>query len=290
MIDVSEPTDFSTAYKRLQEKEAMPTGMNTTQIRREWPKELRQRALFSARTTKADILEGYRDQLGKMVEGKTNIATARSEMQRMLRASGYDPKSGFEGDEELDIPPAEEGSLRDLSSDRRVDLVLTTNVRQIRNAAYAKAGMDEDELWAWPAYELMRRRKGGLEPVDGQDWPSRWERVGGQFYGDGRMIAPKGSDIWTDLGSSANFDDALDTEVPPFAFGSGYGWQAVPRQECIDLGVITEDEAAEPGDGPGLNDGLEGAVEHAAEKFPPHVLREILDNLGAMSAALGKGK
>ena len=55
------------------------------------------------------------------------------------------------------------------------------------------------------------------------------------------MIARKGATIWEELGSAAIFDDALDTDHPPFAFNSGMGWRSVPRAECIRLGLIAED-------------------------------------------------
>lgn len=124
------------------------------------------------------------------------------------------------------------------------------------NAQLKRAGQTDYALFAFPALELvrvyprtvprgLRRVKGVLVEDPGNDWPSRWADVNGRFYGDGRMIAAKDDDIWNQIGSAANFSDALDSDVPPFAFGSGYGVRQVPREEAIALGVIESDQIIE---------------------------------------------
>ena len=50
------------------------------------------------------------------------------------------------------------------------------------------------------------------------------------------MIALKGHPIWEQLGSSANFNDALDVDYPPFAFRSGMWVRPVDRATCVALG------------------------------------------------------
>ena len=254
---LAKPIPFAEALDRLAQKRVLPTGLSSAELRGEWPKALRQRALFSARTTKAAILQEYQDKVGELLRGETNIATARMEMQQMFDALGYTPEFGFAGDEAHDIPPAERGSLRDLSSNRRVDLVLMTNMRQCANYGFWEQGQSDFALFAFPCYELvriyprviprgMRMGKGGWEHVVGEDWPSRWETVGGVFVGHGRMIARKDDPIWHRLGDSSVVPDALDTFVPPYAFGSGYGWREIDRAESIRLGVIEEETDVQP--------------------------------------------
>ena len=249
-----------------------------------------QRALFSARTTKAAILQEYQDKLGELLNGETNIATARMEMQQLFDALGYSPERGFPGDEDEDIPPAERGSLRDLRSNKRVDLVLQTNVRQCANYGFWQQGQSDFALFAYPCYELiriyprviprgMRLSKGALEHVQGEDWPSRWETVGGVFVGYGRMIARKDDPIWQRLGDSAIFPDALDTFLPPFAFGSGYGWREIDRAEAIRLWVIDEETEVEPQER-GLNENLQTTV----EKIDPALLDAAIADLDVIIA------
>ena len=48
------------------------------------------------------------------------------------------------------------------------------------------------------------------------------------------MIAKKDSPIWQELGSE---DDGLGNPYPPFAFGSGMGWEIVSQSEIDELGL-----------------------------------------------------
>lgn len=288
------PRPFAEALDHLAKKRVLTTALSSAEIREEFTAELRLRSLFSGRTTKAAILQEYQDQLGELLNGETNVATARMEIQNLFDALGYSPERGFRGDEDADIPPAERGTLRDLSSNRRVDLVLVTNMRQCANYGFWKQGQSDFALFAYPCYELiriyprevprgMRLRQGALEHVRGEDWPSRWEAAGGTFYGMGRMIARKDDEIWGRLGSSDLFHDALDTFFPPFAFNSGYGWREIDRGESIRLGVIGEETQVE-GQRHGLNDGLE-----AAAQFDEEFLRALRDELD-LEIADGKAR
>jgi hypothetical protein len=217
-----------------------------------------------------------------VLQGEFNMATARAKLQDLLDTLGYTPEEGFEGAHEA-VPPAERGSLRDLSSNRRTTLMLQTNVRQLSNFAFKQEGETDYALFAYPCWELVRiypRRiprgeklvKGEIVPAPGEDWPSRWAECGGEFY-DGRMIARKDDPIWQEIGSSAHFDDGLDTSYPPFAFNSGYGWQEVPRAECVALGVISPDTRIE-GSASSMNEGLK-----AAAQFDPDLLKVVRDKL-----------
>jgi len=291
MILLDEPLPFSEALDRLAQKRVLPTGLSSAELRQEWSEALRRRSIFSARTTKAAILQEYQDKLGELLDGKTNIATARMELQQLFDALGYTPERGFSGDEEHAIPPAEPGTLRDLSSRTRVDLVLTTNLRQCANFGFWKQGQSDFALFAYPCYELiriyprqiprgLRLSKGALEHVEGEDWPSRWEAVGGTFYGLGRMIARKDDEIWGRLGDSAIFPDALDTFLPPFAFNSGYGWREIDRAEAIKLGVIDEETEVE-GQHHSLNEQLT-----APASLTPEMLEAAIGDLEEYRAQL----
>ena len=68
-----------------------------------------------------------------------------------------------------------------------------------------------------------------------KSWPERWDMAGGVLVA-GKMIARKDADVWSSLGDSALFDDALDTDHPPFAFNSGMGWREVPHDELAGYG------------------------------------------------------
>lgn len=244
----TDPIPFAEAVAELDGKGLLPTHLSSAELRG-LDADLRQRSIFSARTTKVSVLQKVKDLLGDMLSGKTNIATARAALQDEHDRLEYDPEAGGYPGEMTDRPAAR-GSLRDLSSDKRTTLILETNLRQLTNKGFQLQGQSDFALYAWPCYELVRiypRRiprgqkleKGELiEDPEGNDWPERWAKVGGSFYGGGRMIARKDDPIWIELGSSKNFDDALDSDVPPFGFNSGYGWREVSREDAIALGVI----------------------------------------------------
>jgi hypothetical protein len=76
----------------------------------------------------------------------------------------------------------------------------------------------------------------------------------------GRMVAHKLDPIWQELGDSANFDDALDTHVPPFAFNSGMGWRELRADEAAPLGIEPDDFASADSSAPGMNAELQASI------------------------------
>jgi hypothetical protein len=247
------PVPFKAAMKVLADKNILPTAWNTAELRANLEREIRRKALFSARTLSMDYLGEVQSVGDDFLAGKINQATAVQRLQVVLDQLGYTPETGFGMKE---APPAEPGDLRDLSSDRRVRLVVQTNVRMAANTAYMTSGQTAAALYQFPCWELvriysrqvprgMKKVKGGIQEDPGNDWPSRWVEAGGELVDD-RMIARKDDPIWSSLGDSSVFPDGTDSDAPPYAFGSGMGLRSVPREDCIALGVIDEGEAPEP--------------------------------------------
>jgi hypothetical protein len=240
MFDAPQP--WSVILRLLADKVALPTNQSSDQLTA-LTRDIRKMSLYSARTTSAAYLEEVREQLQLLAEGKINLATARQNLQLWLDQVGYNPETHF-GDDAT-IPAADENSLRDLSSDKRIKLMLETNMRLAANTAYMTAGSEPDNLAAFPCWELVRiywRRvpRGTTEHDLDLGWPERWVRSGGRLY-DGRMIARKDDPIWQNLGDSGVFRDGTDSAAPPYAYNSGMGIEDVARQECIALGVIHAD-------------------------------------------------
>lgn len=135
-----------------------------------------------------------------------------------------------------------------------------------------------DEFPAWELQRVydrdvprgfQRGPKGALIPVPNDDWPSRF-RDACAAAGDsrslqvlektGRMVALKSSGVWEELGN--NRDDTLGNPFPPFAFNSGYDWDQVSIEDCVELGLMNKGEKPEPSpvDLTSLFGGLEGAA------------------------------
>lgn len=240
MIAFTQPVPFAEALGFVLNKRILPTSLDSQGIR-ELSRQVREKSIFSARNTHEGILSTIQSKLDGLLKGEFNEATARAEIQDALDAVGYSPERGFPGEGGAGAPPpAEPGSLRDLSSDERVRLVLDTNLAQAQNYGFKLQGQDPDSLWQYPAYELIREEvrevpRGELPGTQG--WDERFVRAGGTLV-DGRMVALKGDPIWDNLGDSNLFPDGIDASYPPYAFNSGMGWREVPRAEAIELGLI----------------------------------------------------
>lgn len=217
------------AFEWASRRGILPSWMGTAELA-ELVARVQDRAVFSARTTHAVYLQTLKDAIDRLVEGdyKGDEATLRLELKQKLAEIGYDPERGFPGDEALGVPPARPGSLQDLSSDRRINLILRTQMELAGGRGQKLRGLSGGALKAFPAWELVR----SIPVRVPRAWAERWQAVGGPLRKDAdgrtRLMALKTDEIWARLGDRAEFADALNTDHPPFAFNSGMRWRAVP--------------------------------------------------------------
>lgn len=257
-MTLGSPTPFAEALARHDVRRVMPTHLSTADLQ-QLPDAIRRSSFCSARTVLADYLEQAKAAIRAVLnpttevrpeddpragqpftEGKT-IEQARADLREYLDSIGYEPD------------PQDAGTLRDLSSQARVDLVVRTNVGIAQGYGYWIQGQDPALLDQWPAAELFRAEGRGTE----RDWPERW-LAAAQAVGDGdavrmlqthqRMIARKDSPVWQALGDGAGgFDsDALHNPYPPFAFNSGMDMRDIDREEAVDLGLLGRDDPIIP--------------------------------------------
>ncbi len=267
-----------TAADILRAKTPVATSLGSADLRR-LAEGIRQRALFSARCTHAGYLQRLKETLAEVSTGRCSPGEATANLQKHLAALGYTPESGFEGDAARGVPAAEKGSLRDLSSVRRIKLQFDTNLRQASSLAKRAAGNSGYLLHAFPAWALAR--------IDSRvnhrlDWTARWAAAGEACGWEGasrdHLVALKDSGIWAALGAGAGgYTDTLHTDIPPFAYGSGLGWSPVSRAECVALGLITGDEASGPAD---LNAAPDPEAARAAlERLDPDLRARLAKDL-----------
>ncbi len=252
--------DIFDAFKAAQARGEMPTDLSSAELR-ELSAGVRANSVFTSRGTNAIFVSKLKEVINAVTAGEMDDATARWTLLETLRSLGYTPEGGFPETPAGAVPPAVKGSIQDLSSRRRLDLIINTQRDLMRGAGMQMSGMEPRKLAAFPCWELVRVYNVRVP----RDWQARWKEAGGSFVIDGkfygpfdetpwelddakgreslkiRMIAPKGDMIWGELGSSENFDDALDVDYPPFAFNSGMGWQDVTAAEADRLGVLTSD-------------------------------------------------
>lgn len=245
----SEDPVVTDALKSWRKREVFETDLGSAELRG-FSQQLRNRSLFSARTTNAEYLKEVAHVVDEILSGNIGMTEGRIRLMRKLKELGYDPMVGFPQDM-ANIPPAERGSLQDLSSERRIDLLLETNVRMAQGYAQEVAGNGEYVRYAYPAYELVRLYKRVIERGSPESkspgWESRWEDAGDEVNWEGAlrepMMALKDSPIWQALGDGAGgYTDTLLNPFPPYAFRSGKGRKAVSRERAIGFDLIGADE------------------------------------------------
>jgi hypothetical protein len=234
------PLPFREALQHLTDKQVMPTALGSAELQT-LDAAVRRQSFFSARTLLEGYLQRAREVIASVLQpaqderGVTvgwNPASARGELRDTLRRMGHSPD------------PDEEGTIKDLSSDGRLDLVVRTNTELAQGAGHFILQNDPGTLEFYPALELVRYDQ-AREP---RDWAQRW-RIAAQVAGDaqayaalelhGRMIALKSSRIWQALGDGAGgYQDTLGNPYPPFAFNSGMWTEDVDRATAEDVGVL----------------------------------------------------
>ena len=221
----SSPIPFKEALDSQAIKRLMPTAAKTSELRQLGP-DILARARFSAQTTNVGYLAKMDNLLTTLVSPASqdreaapalDASAVRLALKQHLAEIGYAPAEG------------KAGGLTDLSSDRRLNLIIDTNIKMAHGYGNYAQMQDPDLLDVWPCQELIR-----VEERDKKrNWAGMsgiWRSAGGQSFG-GRMIARKDDPIWTRI-------SAFGTPYPPFDFGSGMGVRDVSRSEAEALGVI----------------------------------------------------
>lgn len=247
------PVDFREAIRQLAGRQLMPTSLTSAELA-QVNREILRNSMFSAQTTLEGLLDRYktgvlsivkpeqvqRPDMPQTVTEGYNPATLRTAIEDYLKSISYKPEEG------------KEGTLEDISSDGRINLVIDTNVKTGHGAGrFVQQNADPDVVDLWPALEFVRFE----ERDEPRNWKQRWT-IAAQTAGDpkamlglasGRMVALKSSGIWQELGNGAGgYMDTLGNPYPPFAFRSGMGVEEVSREEAEALGILEDGEKAKP--------------------------------------------
>lgn len=288
-VTFSEDHVVSEALTNWRSRTVMETDLGSAELRG-FSAEIRNRSLFSARTTNAEYLREVGHVVDGILSGDVGMAEGRWLLMRKLKELGYNPATGFPDDYSA-VPPAERDSLQDLSSRRRLDLLLETNVRMAQGYAMVLNGNTEGALYAYPAYQLVRLyhrdHPRGTPESKSVGWERRWSDAGESILWEGAlpgqaMIARKDSPIWKALGDGAGgYTDTLLNPFPPFAFRSGKAWKSRSRADCIALGLVEAEETPAPLPAQ-LTPGQREVVS-VVDTMPPDLRAELARELGLAS-------
>lgn len=221
------------------DKNVFPTGLKSDAIRMLWSKELRERSLFSARTTSEsylarvkELLADYQNQLGKTEDGQD--ISQGLQRTRMLMLEKLDELGLVERDEEGNVV---QGKMTNLGSAMRLNLIVKTNTQLAHSMQQKLTAQDPLQRVLRPYFELVRNES-RKQP---RNWYDRWIDCAntvnweGVVKGTTRMIARTDSPIWSALGNK--YADSIGTDMPPFCFGSGMGWKSITAKEVADMGL-----------------------------------------------------
>ena len=105
---------------------------------------LRNRAFFSSCVAEANILQAMRHRAAEYAARGVDISEARKQMRADLERMHYAPKEG------------DEGTIKDLFSEARLNVILKHNLDQARGMIQRASGMTPGAFAAFPALEFKR--------------------------------------------------------------------------------------------------------------------------------------
>jgi len=245
-ISISDALRFETLKKVL----ALSDSIGSQDIHDFIPAHIRETAFFSARTPYVGILSTLQESIGRMLQPGTRMtpdglqgpvpgdsispARVRADIQQQYAALSYDP--GAE----------KRGTIQDLSSDPRVNLIINTQLSMANGQGAWRQSQDPDILAVYPADELYRAiwPKGLARP-----WMIRWNDAR-DVLGDattateatsdeGPFVALKNDPIWVEISAFGN-------PYPPFDYNSGMRVRSVGRRRAIALGVLQSGDRVQP--------------------------------------------
>jgi len=210
---------------------------------------IRAHSFYSARTPYASYLAETQSLIQNLVQPDAALtptglvtrkpgesispAQVRARMKKHLASLNYSPS------------PDQAGGLLDLSSDRRVNLIIDTQLKMSRGYGSWRQGQDPTVLQLWPADELYRAMFRATE----RDWQTRWNAARSSLSSrttatratgkSGPFVARKNDPIWSEISRFKN-------PYPPFDYASGMRVRDVERRRAIALRVISATETVPP--------------------------------------------
>lgn len=251
------PITDALRHQTLKKVLALSPEIGTEEIQKYIAPGIREKAFFSARTPYADYLQEASSLIQRLIQPdvrrtsdgtmqptaageSVSFAQARALLKRKLEQLGYEPD------------PEKRGSLQDLSSDPRINLILNTQLAQSRGYGSWRQGQSSATLFVYPAQELYRAINSKVR----RSWSSTWNNARGDLgntttateaYNDsGPFIATKTDQIWKEI-------SRFHEPYPPFDFNSGMRIKNVTRRKAVEAGVLDRDERVQPAVDPMLS-------------------------------------
>lgn len=209
------------ALKKLRGSGRLKNGLPSDDLSR-IRRSIREGAIFSAKVGRARIIESIRSVTERVLQKQMTPEQARETLKRAVQREGYK------------APPGKEGTIEDLLSEQRLNLIVRTNRDMARG--YGRWANAQRDLLNFPYWELYREE----QRVEPRDWPVRWAEAGGEET-DGKMLAPINGAIWKAISAFGN-------PYPPFDFNSGMSVRRIARAriEALELRIPAQRQKPVP--------------------------------------------
>lgn len=223
----------------IDQKYSRPTDLGSDEIKQYWDTKMREQAMFSARTSVKEYLDEVKEILHDYVTGVGTVKDGANEGEPISMGKGRARILMYEKLMELGLVGDADGDSKridDLASSIRLNLIIDTQSQIAHSLDQLENASDPIQKIINPCWELVRDE----QRQNPRNWLVRWNDAANRVGWDGvanntdRMIAKKESPIWQELG---NAPDGLGNPYPPFAFGSGMGWEVVSASEIEELGL-----------------------------------------------------
>jgi len=276
---LNSPVPFEEALALRSVQTLLGTELNSAEmsaVLRLLPAALRQRGFFSAGVYDFNILNAFYQALKSQLNRQPGDPSLNNFIRQSLAELNYDPGAAA-------------GTIHDLTSFARLDVMLNTNldIAQGYGQMVQSVAVQDD----WPAWELYRSESRNVPRGDpsykgdaGIAWLDRFQQSA-QAAGDddalacvrkfGRMAALISSPLWEHLGS--DFDDSLGNPFPPFAWGSGMDVDSIIYSETVALGLLDPGEKVVRREIPDLNATLKAPVDTRNQELADALVQSLKD-------------
>jgi hypothetical protein len=251
------PIPFEEALDKLGRRSVIGSRFSSSEWR-DVPVQLREQAFFSSRVESARVLQRAKDALGDFLKENREVVGQRpdgtdivalktgSRQQFVGMMQDFLKREGIERDN---------GSLTDITSERRLGLIFNTLTQQAQDYGYWKQGMDPDVLNEFPAQRFVR-------VVEVQEPRNAHTEFEDQVY-------LKTDPIWKRINA--------DFGVPwgPWGWGCGHEVEDVDRDEAEALGLIGPGQKLEP-----EQNSMTRNLQASARSLDPEILAKLREEFG----------
>lgn len=248
------PVPFREAIEKIGKKTPIGSQLNST----EWsavPVALRERAFFSSQVESVRFLQRGKDAVGDFIAGnRETLPNGQVALKTGSRAQFVRDMSAFAVAEGMGpLVPDDEGTIKDIRSQRRLDLIFDVQTQQAQDYGYWKQGMDPDVLEEFPAQRFIRVK----DVKDPRDRHAEFE---------GQVALKSDVDFWQRINE--------DFGVPwgPWGWGCGHDVEDVDRDAAERMGLIKPGDRMPPVEKE-FNDRLESSTAGLDDEMQ-EVLRE----------------